>query len=117
MRSPRVLLAGVVLVLGATAFAACSSGSTPIATPSDPVLAEGQSIYNQNCASCHGSSGGGGYGKKLAGVVATKYPNIADQEAILVNGKGSMPSFASKLTGEQITAVTRYTREVLGAEQ
>lgn len=117
MRSPRVLLAGVVLVVGATAFAACSSGSTPIATPSDSVLAEGQTIYNQNCASCHGSSGGGGYGKKLAGVVVTKYPNIADQEAILVNGKGSMPSFASKLTGEQMTAVTRYTREVLGTEQ
>lgn len=117
MRFPRVLLVGIVLVLGATAFAACSSGSTPIATPSDPVLAEGQSIYNQNCSSCHGSSGGGGFGKKLAGVVVTKYPNIADQEAILVNGKGSMPSFASKLTGEQMTAVTRYTREVLGAEQ
>jgi mono/diheme cytochrome c family protein len=117
MRSPRVFLAGSVLVLGATVFAACSSGSTPIATPSDPVLAEGQSIYTQNCASCHGANGGGGFGKKLAGVVVTKYPNIADQEAILVNGKGSMPAFDSKLTAEQITAVTRYTREVLGAGQ
>jgi mono/diheme cytochrome c family protein len=96
---------------------ACSSGSTPIATPSDPVLAEGQSIYNQNCASCHGANGGGGFGKKLAGVVVTKYPNIADQEALIENGKGSMPAFGSKLTAEQITAVTRYTREVLGTEQ
>ena len=117
MRSPRVLAAGLILVIGATAFAACSSDSTPVATPTDPVLAEGQSIYNQNCASCHGANGGGGFGKKLAGVVATKYPNIADQEAIIAGGKGSMPAFGSKLSAEQITAVSRYTRESLGAGQ
>lgn len=114
MSSLRVLFAGVVLVLGAATFAACSSGSSPAAPIDDPVLSQGQQIYTQNCASCHGANGGGGYGKKLAGVVATNYPNIDDQIALITNGKGGMPAFGKKLTPEQLTAVSRYTREVLG---
>jgi len=78
------------------------------------VLVEGQQVYSQNCASCHGAAGQGGYGKKLAGVVTEKYPNIDDQIALITNGKGAMPSFSKKLSADQITAVTRYTREVLG---
>lgn len=111
MRSPRVLAAGLLLVAGVTVIAACSSGgSTPAAPSGDAVLVEGQRVYSQNCASCHGASGQGGYGKKLAGVVTEKYPNIDDQIALITNGKGAMPSFSKKLTADQITAVTRYTR-------
>jgi len=116
MRAPRVLVASLMLVAGVSLFAACSGGGSSPAAPSDnPVLVEGQQIYSQNCASCHGAAGGGGYGPKLAGVVSTKYPNIDDQIALITNGKGAMPSFSKKLTAEQITAVTRYTREVLGS--
>ncbi|MEI7623977.1 MAG: c-type cytochrome [Actinomycetes bacterium] len=116
MRSPRVLAAGLMLVASLTIVAACSGGaSTPAAPAGDPVLVEGQKVYSQNCASCHGAAGGGGYGKKLAGVVSTNYPNIDDQIALITNGKGQMPGFSKKLTAEQITAVTRYTREVLGS--
>ena len=116
MRSPRILAAGLTLVAGVTLVAACSGGSSssPAAPSGDPVLVEGQQIYSQNCASCHGAAGQGGYGAKLAGVVTVKYPNIDDQIAVITNGKGSMPSFSKKLSAEQITAVTRYTREVLG---
>ena len=117
MRSPRVLAAGLMLVAGITMVAACSSGgSTPAAPSGDAVLVEGQQVYSQNCAGCHGASGGGGYGRKLAGVVTVKYPNIDDQIALITNGKGAMPSFSKKLTADQITAVTRYTREVLGTK-
>jgi len=114
MSSLRVMLAGLVLVVGSTAIAACSSSSSPAAPTGDPVLVEGQQIYSQNCASCHGANGGGGYGPKLAGVVEAKYPNIDDQIALITNGKGGMPAFGKKLSADQITAVARYTREVLG---
>lgn len=97
------------MVFGATFVAACSSAQTP-ATPADPTLAEGQQIYNSNCASCHGAGGGGGYGPKLAGRVADRYPNIADQIAVIANGKNSMPAFGKKLTAEQIDAAAQYTR-------
>lgn len=113
MRSARILAAGLILTVGSALAVACTSGSTPAAPSDDPALVEGQRIYSSNCASCHGSKGDGGYGKKLAGVVATKYPNVDDQIAIITNGKGAMPSFSQKLSPEQIAAVTRYTREVL----
>lgn len=112
MRS--VVVAAVVSVT-ALAVSACSGTTTSsVAVPADPVLAEGQQLYNANCASCHGRSGGGGLGPKLSGgVVVANYPDIADQEAVIANGRGSMPAFGKRFTGEQITAVVRYTRESL----
>lgn len=103
----------VVVVLGAGGVAACASTETP-AAPTDPVLAQGQQIYLANCASCHGRSGGGGLGPKLSdGLAATRYGNIADQEALILNGRGSMPAFKSRFTAEQLDAVVRFTREAL----
>ena len=63
------------------------------------MLAEGQTIYNQKCASCHGPGGNGGMGPKLAGVVANRYPDIEDQKAVIANGRSSMPAFGG--TGGQ----------------
>ena len=72
----------------------------------------GQAIFATRCASCHGADAGGGFGPTLAGVVVQQYPNPADQEAVVANGLGSMPSFADSLTPEQIAAVVEYTREL-----
>ena len=96
-------------------FAACASQASP-PTPTDPVLAQGQKVYNAHCATCHGKSGNGGAGPKLAGVVAERYPNIADQEAVIANGKGGMPAWKNILSPADITAVARYEREWLGAQ-
>ena len=112
-------MAGLVVVGAATLFGACGGSSTP-ATPSDPVLAKGQTIYNTKCASCHGPGGNGGMGPKLAGVVANRYPNIEDQMNVIRSGRGSMPAFggtsASALSDSDIEAVARYEREVLGTK-
>ena len=113
MTSWRTLVGSVALVAaGAVGVGACSSSDEP-AAPSDPVLAEGQTVYNQNCASCHGRSGNGGLGPKLSNRVADAYPNIDDQIAVIDNGRGSMPKFEGRLTPEQVEAVARYTRESL----
>jgi mono/diheme cytochrome c family protein len=45
--------------------------------------------------------------------VVAEYPDIEDQEAIVRDGRGSMPSFRDRLTPEQISAVVAYTREDL----
>jgi mono/diheme cytochrome c family protein len=44
-----------------------------------------------------------------------RFPNVADQTALLVNGvQGtSMRAFGDVLTAEEIDAVVRYTRETL----
>lgn len=100
--------------LGAAALGACSS-DTP-ATPSDPVLAQGQDVYNAQCAQCHGVTGGGGVGPAIAGVLEERYPDIAEHIAIVADGVpgSNMPAFKARLSAEEIEAVARYEREVLG---
>ena len=74
----------------------------------------GAAIFATRCASCHGADGGGGFGPTLAGVVTSRFPNPADQEAVVANGRGAMPSFSDSLTPEQIAAVVEFTRTGLG---
>jgi mono/diheme cytochrome c family protein len=87
-----------------------TSGPT---TSLDPALvAEGEVVFDENCSSCHGSTGGGGVGPALAGEVVSAFPDPADEEAVVAAGRGGMPSFASKLTEEEIAAVVAYTRSL-----
>ena len=78
------------------------------------VLEEGAVVYDRRCASCHGAEGQGGQGPRLAGTVATLYPDPADEVAVVADGRLAMPSFADTLTGEEIAAVVAYTRSGLG---
>lgn len=107
----------------------------------DPVLLEGEGIFARSCASCHGSDGGGGVGRPLnAGEVVLTFPEPADHLAFVANGSpaagtpygnperpggphiaretagGAMPSFAGTLSEEELVAVVRYEREILGGE-
>lgn len=103
----------VVLGLVALGAAACSSG---VPTPSDPVLAQGQTIYNAKCVQCHGDKGQGGTGMKLGGGRAKAvFPNIDDQIAVIAEGRQgtSMPGWKNQLTPDEMKAVARYERETL----
>ncbi len=103
----------LALVLAAAWLAACSGGPPEVAVD-DPELVSGRNVYARNCASCHGSDGGGGVGTKLSdGVVVAAYPDIKDQIDLIANGQGRMPAYAGRLSGEEMQAVARYTREVL----
>lgn len=104
----------------------------------DPELTEGGRVYAAACSGCHGANGEGGTGRPLGDVLAT-FPEKADHIAWIENGSpeagtpygspdrpggqrisGSdgyttkMPGFKDSLTPEEIAAVTRYEREVLG---
>jgi mono/diheme cytochrome c family protein len=107
------MVVGVVIAVSAVVTVACGGdGSGPV--PSDPVLAQGQKVYKAHCQTCHGTKGQGGTGMKLAGKVANVYPNIADQIAVIANGKSSMPAWKNSLSADDIEAVARYERECLG---
>ena len=107
----------------------------------DPVLLEGQGVFDQSCASCHGNEGGGGVGRPLnAGEVVLTFPDPADHIAFVAEGSppegtpygnpdrpggqhiaretpgGAMPPFGETLTEEELLAVVRYEREILGGE-
>ncbi len=97
---------------------------------------DGATTYGNNCASCHGASGGGGVGPKLSGSeAALTFPNIEDHVEWVKNGStgvrgktygdpnraggqrvatsGGMPGFGSRLSEEEIAAVVEYEREGL----
>ena len=76
----------------------------------DPVLSLGRDVYASRCSNCHGSSGGGGTGPRLAGSVEDSYPDPADQALVVAEGRRNMPSFGGTLSDDEIDAVVRYTR-------
>jgi cytochrome c oxidase subunit 2 len=96
-------------------FATACGGTAPeVGEGADPALSEGRSVWVAQCASCHGAAGGGGRGPKLSdGQVLDRFPDVADQIDLVLNGRGAMPSYAGRLSDEQIESVVRYTREVL----
>jgi mono/diheme cytochrome c family protein len=97
----------------------------------------GAQIYvKAGCSGCHGATGGGGVGPKLAGGEAKlTFPNVADHIAWVETGSapargqlygdparpggqhgpasGGMPAFKGQLTPEEIAAVVDYERNRL----
>jgi cytochrome c551 len=102
----------VLLVAKGTSSAATTAGTPPAGGAVAAV--DGAAIYRSNCASCHGSDGGGRLGPQLADRVVERYPNAADQVLVVTVGVGGMPSFGDRLTPEEIAAVVEYTRTGLG---
>jgi mono/diheme cytochrome c family protein len=98
-------LAASLVVLGAcTTLAAACSGSDQKSEPQT-----GAQIFQAICATCHAKDGSGFVGPSLYDV-AQRYPDVADQIAVVTNGKGQMPSFADRLSPRQIRRVVEYTR-------
>jgi mono/diheme cytochrome c family protein len=103
------------------------------------LVAEGEQVYEESCASCHGAEGGGGVGPALAGGdVLTTFPEItghiewvAQATAGLGEGtpygspdvgrvagaNGIMPSFVSSLTAEELIAVVIYERTAWATDE
>lgn len=115
----RTLRRGVLALWAAAVLvvSACASEvpEVPLGSDGEPdaVLLVGRDVFASRCSNCHGSAGGGGTGPRLAGTVVQTYPDPADQEAVVRDGRGNMPSFGGTLSDAEIEAVVRYTREVL----
>lgn len=110
----------VTVVLAAVVAVGCGAGPSPEVPlgpdgQPDPTLELGRVVYGEQCSNCHGNEGQGGRGKPINGGRALeRYPDVADMIAVITEGKGSgMPKFESKLTTEEIAAVTEYVREIL----
>jgi mono/diheme cytochrome c family protein len=84
------------------------------------VVAQGEALYEENCARCHGDSGKGN-GPEAAGL-ETAPSDLTDQsvmanasaerlfEAVYSGFSPSMPSFAEQLGSDEIWALTAYLR-------
>ena len=68
----------------------------------------GQTLFSQKCASCHGQNGaGGGIGPKLAGLPL----GLAAAKAQIDQGGGAMP--AGLVTGNQEADVLAYLATIM----
>ena len=73
----------------------------------------GAELYSANCARCHGSDGGGGFGPQLSdGQVVDEFPDVLDETAVVTDGEGSMPAFGDRLSPTEIDDVVEYTRSL-----
>lgn len=95
-----VLLLALVTAVGGVACTESDGAAEP---------RTGSQIYRAVCATCHGRSGEGFVGPSLSDI-ALRYPNVADQIALVASGRGGMPGFGGQLRPEQIDAVVQYTR-------
>ncbi len=80
----------------------------------DPVQNDGARIFAARCSGCHGAQGQGLSGPQLAGV-AERFPDPADQGAVVAEGRNGMPAFGSRLTPAELEAVVEFTRTRLGS--
>lgn len=102
---------GVLIAVVAVVGSACSQGVT-LPDDADEQLFQGQAVYQQRCAQCHGADGGGGIGFNIQ-EVETRL-NDEEQRSVVVEGRnGRMPAFGATLSDSDIDAVVRYTREIL----
>jgi mono/diheme cytochrome c family protein len=106
------------------------------------ILGEGQTVYNAKCASCHGSTGGGGVGRQLNNKeVLLTFPQASDHVWWVINGSasavgvgnpygdpnrpggqhiaaGGMASWAAALTAKELLSVVYYERvKIAGATE
>ena len=85
-----------------------------------PALAQtnGADIFKSKCAMCHGADGlATGPMGKMMNIPSFRSPALVKApESQLIeattNGKGKMPAYKDKLTGEQIKDVVAYIRKL-----
>ena len=84
-------------------------------------LADGESLYSQNCAGCHGDSGKGD--GVNAGALSSTVPDFTDEARmasltaadlyqVISTGKGEMPAYKSQLDEQQRWALSAYLRSL-----
>jgi cytochrome c oxidase subunit 2 len=72
----------------------------------------GAEMWTATCAKCHGPSGEGDYGPKIAGTALVSDPQAVEQ--VIRNGFGAMPPVGRDWTDDEMTAITTYLKENLG---
>jgi mono/diheme cytochrome c family protein len=78
-------------------------------TASSSTIAEGRSIFAENCVRCHGQNGQGVNGPNLQ-----QETDLSKVENQVTNGGTRMPAFGVRLSGVQINAVAQYVLSLSG---
>ncbi len=110
---PLCLLVGVSAGVFLLAKLALAEPSAPKSS-GEVVLGDqyrGQVVYSQSCAGCHGATGEGGIGPRLAGNPIS----LAAVNAQIESGGGTMP--AQLVDGQKQADVVAYLATILASEE
>lgn len=110
-----IAVPGLLVLTGISTLADASPSPSGAPLPGDP--ANGQTVYQQNCTTCHGSSMEGGIGPQLNPI--TKLPGVPDPLDVtylintVTNGRTpssgpAMPAWQGKLSDQDIKDVVSY---------
>jgi mono/diheme cytochrome c family protein len=104
-----VVVSGTVFVL-AELHPAKDEGAAASAAPAGPAdAANGEQLFADNCAGCHGEGGtGGGIGPTLAG----SQISLTEARSTIENGSGVMP--ADLVSGQELEDVLAYLGTIVG---
>lgn len=96
-------------------------------SPDEPIMKQGQAIYGDQCAACHGMGGQGivGLFLRLGGSPLVQQEHATSLMHVVLAGSRAvateaaptgpaMPSFAWKLSDDQVAAVLTYIRNAWG---
>lgn len=110
MAIPAILFAAVslgVYVLAQSHPAKEEASATAVGASVAGDASRGETLFADNCASCHGEGGtGGGVGPTLAGSGVSQ----ADAQATIENGSGVMP--AGLVSGQDLSDVLAYLETI-----
>jgi len=83
----------------------------------DELIAKGETVYTNNCASCHMGDGAGMEGTFPAITASSIVTGDMDAQIdLMMNGKGMMPAFGQMLSAVDFAAVSTFIRNGLGNE-
>ena len=107
------LVAGLAALVVVLLFVAEPTG--PPGPPADS--GEGAATFASKCSGCHGSDGSGGVGPALVGEGALAGFGDSDSIVRFVSAgvPGRMPGFETRLTPEEIEAVSEFVFSGLGS--
>ncbi len=108
-----------LLVLGIGTALRPASDPAGVALAAPEVLAQGEIIYDQTCASCHGADGEGNIGPALNGSMHS-WHHVDDQiRSVILDGRPgtAMVGHRDHLTEEEVEAVISYFKAWWTPEQ
>jgi mono/diheme cytochrome c family protein len=104
----------VALRLGAAGAVTPTTTTTTATTTTGPSeVADGKTLFQENCSSCHtlaDAGAGGTIGPNLDDL----QPSRATVKSKVESGGGGMPSFGGRLTPDEIDAIAAYVASVAG---
>ena len=127
MRKPAaVVLSSTVAIAAAFGLIACGGGDSGSGASSTPAPAQqteggaatasqGQTIFVQNCGTCHTLSAAGTDGN-IGPNLDDASPDYEEVKTRVINGGGGMPAWKGVLSDAEIDAVSKYVSDNAGGK-